>query len=67
MAPEEDGLEAARRRYNPYSDRPNNRIGDTLEALYYVFGLWCVWENGQALTDQEIAAVEMMVPPGCFS
>ncbi|THK34680.1 hypothetical protein EHS39_28875 [Ensifer sp. MPMI2T] len=69
MSKGEAELEAARRRYNElYPDRPIKRVGDTLEASYFLSGIMrCAWENGQPLTDQEIASVEMMTPPGWFS
>ncbi len=61
-------LEAARRRYNElYPDRPIKRVGDTLEASYFLIGLSCVWLDGKPLSDQQIAAVEAMTPAGCFS
>ncbi|WP_429820265.1 hypothetical protein [Ensifer sp. B1-9] len=62
-------LEAARRRYNELQpDRPIKRVGDALEASYYLTAMRVVWEHGgKPLSDQEIASVEMMTPPGCFS
>ncbi|MBB4231664.1 hypothetical protein [Rhizobium mongolense] len=61
-------LEAARRRYNDlYPDRPIKRVGDTPEASYFLVGLSVAWLNGIPLTEDEIAAVEMMTPAGMFS
>lgn len=64
----EADLEAPRRRYNElYPDRPINRIGDTTEPYYYLVLMAPIWENGKPLSAQEIAAIEMMTPPGMFS
>ncbi|APO74572.1 hypothetical protein AM571_CH01751 [Rhizobium etli 8C-3] len=68
MADVSADLEAARQRYNDlYPDRPIKRVGDTLEAVFYLYGIRCAWENGRPLTEKEIAAVERITPPGCFS
>lgn len=68
MSKGEAELEAARRRYNElYPDRQIKRVGDTLEASYYLLSLQVLWLNGKPLTDLQIEAVEMMTPPGCFS
>ncbi|MGO6778863.1 hypothetical protein ELI17_09500 [Rhizobium ruizarguesonis] len=67
MADASAEVEAARQRYNElYPDRPIKQIGDTTEVYYFLFG-FRDWENGQPLSEQEILAVEMITPPGCFS
>ncbi|THK35638.1 hypothetical protein EHS39_23710 [Ensifer sp. MPMI2T] len=64
----ESDVEAARRRYNElYPDRPIKRIGDTVEPYYHLVLMSGAWQNGTPLSDSDIACVEMMTPPGCFS
>jgi hypothetical protein len=68
MADGSADIEAARRRYNElYPDRPIKRVGDTLDVYFYLVMLSGAWENGKPLTDDEIAAVEMMTPAGMLS
>ncbi len=63
-----EDLEAARRRYNElYPDRQIDRVGDTQEPYYYLVLMAPTWQKGQPLADVEIAAIEAMTPPDCFS
>ncbi|MBX5238634.1 hypothetical protein [Rhizobium sp. NLR22b] len=68
MADRSATLEAARRRYNElYPDRPITRIGDTTEPYYHLVVMNGSWLNGNPLSDEQIAAVEMITPAGMFS